>query len=56
MSNAPLWPVVDADTGLPSDLIEICDHIVSVPAGSMNLAATVNVILYDRVAKQARAA
>jgi tRNA(Leu) C34 or U34 (ribose-2'-O)-methylase TrmL len=34
-----------------------CKHRVFVPtAGCMNLAATVNVVLYDRLAKQQRAA
>ena len=40
---------------VPNDLIGICDHVVSIPtAGCMNLAATVNVVLYDRLAKQER--
>lgn len=39
------------DTGLPTDIVALCDHQVSIPAGSLNLAAAVNVVLYDRVAK-----
>lgn len=31
-------------------------NVVSVPSGSLNLAAAVNVVLYDRAAKQARVA
>ena len=41
------------DTGLPLELLNICDHIVSIPAGSLNLSAAVNVVLYDRAAKTA---
>ena len=41
------------DGSLPSDVLRRCHHVVSVPtSGCMNLAATVNVTLYDRMAKQ----
>lgn len=43
------------DTGLPAEIIAICDHVVSIPAGSLNLAAAVNVVLYDRAAKRGAA-
>lgn len=37
---------------IPSDLIGACDDVVSVPSFfCLNLAAAVNVVLYDRVAK-----
>ena len=40
------------DGSLPQVLINQCDHVVYVPTkGCMNLAATVNVLLYDRMAK-----
>lgn len=39
------------DSGLPPDVVAMCDHHVSIPAGSLNLAAAVNVVLYDRTAK-----
>jgi tRNA(Leu) C34 or U34 (ribose-2'-O)-methylase TrmL len=44
------------DTGIPGNIIAVCDHVISVPVGSLNLAATVNVILYDRLAKRRLAA
>lgn len=40
------------DSGLPQDIVKVCDHHVSIPAGSLNLAAAVNVVLYDRLSKQ----
>lgn len=40
------------DEGLPEALRTACDHIVKIPAGSLNLSAAVNVVLYDRVAKR----
>lgn len=39
------------DTGIPQELLDVCDHVVQIPAGSMNLAAAVNVVLYDRTSK-----
>ena len=40
------------DQTLGKDVIERCKHVVMVPTNyCMNLAATVNVILYDRIAK-----
>lgn len=34
-------------------ILDQCDHVVYIPTiGCMNLAATVNVVLYDRLAKQ----
>ena len=45
------------DGSLPSSIIQRCQSVVSVPTQfSMNLAATVNVVLYDRLAKQIRQA
>jgi len=40
------------DGSLPQMLIDRADYVVYVPTdGSMNLAATVNVVLYDRLSK-----
>lgn len=40
------------DGSLPQQLVDKAHHVVYVPTnGCMNLAATVNVILYDRLAK-----
>jgi tRNA(Leu) C34 or U34 (ribose-2'-O)-methylase TrmL len=40
------------DGSLSQEVVNQCDHVVYVPTvGCMNLAATVNVLLYDRLAK-----
>lgn len=40
------------DGSLSQEIVNQCDHVVYVPTvGCMNLAATVNVLLYDRLAK-----
>lgn len=40
------------DGSIPQQLIDMADHVVYIPTiGCMNLAATVNVLLYDRLAK-----
>ncbi|MFT4941050.1 MAG: tRNA(Leu) C34 or U34 (ribose-2'-O)-methylase TrmL [Paraglaciecola sp.] len=40
------------DGSLPQNVLNQCDHVVYIPTkGCMNLAATVNVLLYDRMAK-----
>jgi tRNA(Leu) C34 or U34 (ribose-2'-O)-methylase TrmL len=40
------------DGSLSQDILNACDHVVYIPTiGCMNLAATVNVVLYDRLAK-----
>jgi len=40
------------DGSIAQDLIDRADHVVYIPTiGCMNLAATVNVVLYDRLAK-----
>jgi tRNA(Leu) C34 or U34 (ribose-2'-O)-methylase TrmL len=40
------------DGSLPQEIIDKADHVVYVPTvGCMNLAAAVNVVLYDRLAK-----
>ena len=40
------------DGSLPQEVVDKADHVVYVPTnGCMNLAATVNVVLYDRLAK-----
>lgn len=44
------------DGSLKKDIVEQCQHVVYIPTiGCMNLAATVNVLLYDRMAKSDRA-
>ncbi len=41
------------DGSISQDVIDIADEVVYIPTiGCMNLAATVNVVLYDRLAKQ----
>jgi tRNA(Leu) C34 or U34 (ribose-2'-O)-methylase TrmL len=43
------------DGSLRKELIEACDYVVKIPTKyCMNLAATVNVVLYDRTAKEAK--
>lgn len=43
------------DGTIPQTLIDLADDVVYVPTiGCMNLAASVNVLLYDRLAKQTR--
>lgn len=40
------------DGSLPQDVVDQAHHVVYVPTnGCMNLAATVNVVMYDRLAK-----
>jgi len=40
------------DGSLTQTILDACDHVVYIPTiGCMNLAATVNVVLYDRLAK-----
>lgn len=40
------------DSSIPQEIINQADHVVYIPTiGCMNLAATVNVVLYDRLAK-----
>lgn len=42
------------DGSLPQEVVDKATHVVYVPThGCMNLAATVNVVLYDRLAKTA---
>lgn len=44
------------DSSLTQDIIDRCDAVVYIPTiGCMNLAATVNVVLYDRLAKNSSA-
>lgn len=44
------------DGSLPPDLVARCRHVVYIPTRHcMNLAATANVLLYDRMAKHAAA-
>ena len=40
------------DGSIPQTIVNQADHVVYIPTiGCMNLAATVNVLLYDRLAK-----
>ena len=44
------------DGSLKKDILDCCDHVVYIPTiGCMNLAATVHVVLYDRMSKSGRA-
>jgi len=41
------------DSSISKNIVKHADHVVYIPTvGCMNLAATVNVLLYDRMAKQ----
>ena len=41
------------DGSVPEDIVKIADHVVSIPTKyCMNLAATINVVLYDRNHKE----
>lgn len=40
------------DTGIPKDIQAVCDYVVTIPVGSLNLAASVNIVLYDRLCKR----
>lgn len=43
------------DGSVPKEIISKAQHVVSIPTRNcMNLAATVNVVLYDRIAKAER--
>lgn len=43
------------DGSLKKDILDRCDHVVYIPTiGCMNLAATVHVVLYDRMSKSGR--
>jgi tRNA(Leu) C34 or U34 (ribose-2'-O)-methylase TrmL len=43
------------DGGVRNEIVERCQHVVRIPTtGCMNLAATVNVVLYDRMSKRAQ--
>jgi len=39
------------DRGLPDEALAKCDAHISIPSHSLNLAAAVNVVMYDRRAK-----
>ncbi|GAD90641.1 hypothetical protein VHA01S_049_00360 [Vibrio halioticoli NBRC 102217] len=44
------------DSSIPQSIVDKADEVVYVPTiGCMNLAATVNVLLYDRLAKSGQA-
>jgi len=43
------------DNSINKNIVKQADHVVYIPTiGCMNLAATVNVLLYDRMAKQSQ--
>lgn len=45
------------DSSVRKEIVERAPHVLSIPMdGCMNLAATVNVVLYDRLCKQQRTA
>lgn len=44
------------DGSLKKEIVDYCDHVVYIPTvGCMNLAATVHVVLYDRMSKSGKA-
>jgi tRNA(Leu) C34 or U34 (ribose-2'-O)-methylase TrmL len=50
--NNALYIFGPEDGSINQETINMCDHVVYIPTiGCMNLAATVNVLLYDRLAK-----
>jgi|TARA_R110002111_G_scaffold252072_1_gene316703 tRNA(Leu) C34 or U34 (ribose-2'-O)-methylase TrmL len=50
--QAALYIFGPEDGSIEQDVVDQCDHVVYIPTiGCMNLAATVNVLLYDRLAK-----
>lgn len=42
------------DGGIPRNVQDICDHVISIPVGSINLASAVSIVLYDRMMKSLR--
>lgn len=43
------------DGSIPTAIVERCQHVVQIPSAyCLNLASTVNVVLYDRIAKAAQ--
>lgn len=49
--------LTQGDASLPAEVVQAADDVVYIPTvGCMNLAATVNVLLYDRLAKLGPAA
>lgn len=50
--NQAIYIFGPEDGSIPQELIDRADHVVYIPTiGCMNLAATVNVLLYDRLTK-----
>lgn len=50
--NNALYIFGPEDGSIEQNVVDKCDHIVYIPTlGCMNLAATVNVLLYDRLSK-----
>ncbi|MBU3002689.1 RNA methyltransferase [Paraglaciecola arctica] len=50
--NNALYIFGPEDGSIEQDVVDKCDHVVYIPTlGCMNLAATVNVLLYDRLSK-----
>jgi len=39
------------DFGLTPDVREMCDHIVEIPGGNLNVSVAGSIVLYDRIAK-----
>jgi tRNA(Leu) C34 or U34 (ribose-2'-O)-methylase TrmL len=40
------------DGGVRTEIVERCARVIQIPTNGCNLAATANVVLYDRLAKQ----
>ena len=55
--NAAFYIFGPEDGSVRKEIIERCPRVIQIPTvGCMNLAATANVVLYDRLLKQQRAA
>jgi len=40
------------DDGIPPRILNQCQHVVTIPAPSLNLATAGSIVLYDRIAKE----
>lgn len=53
--DLPFYVFGPEDGGIPKGLRTVCHRFVTIPTdGCMNLAAAINVVLYDRLAKQSK--
>jgi tRNA(Leu) C34 or U34 (ribose-2'-O)-methylase TrmL len=47
--NSAFYIFGPEDGSLPKEVLDKCKEVVSIPSGVLNLAAAVNIILYDRM-------